>query len=40
MDYLVRLVQWHETFRRHEIDALADLAGIGFEWIEYSENVG
>lgn len=40
MDYLVRLLQLHESFRRNELEALATLSDLKFEWIEYSENVG
>ncbi|KAK5690891.1 hypothetical protein LTR97_012054 [Elasticomyces elasticus] len=39
MDYLIRLAQIHETFRQAEIEALADLAGIQFEWLFYSHDV-
>lgn len=39
MDYLIRLVQIHETFRKPETDALADLAGLKIEWLSYSEDV-
>ncbi|KAF2722829.1 tRNA guanosine-2'-O-methyltransferase [Polychaeton citri CBS 116435] len=38
MEFLIRLVQWHETFRKPEIDALADLAGIRVHWRRYSDN--
>ncbi len=40
MDYLIRLVQVHQTFRRPEIEALATLAGINVEIIHYDDNVG
>ena len=36
MDYLIRLVQMHETFRKPELDALADLAGLDIQWLSYS----
>ncbi|KAK4560589.1 hypothetical protein LTR86_005786 [Recurvomyces mirabilis] len=36
MDYLIRLVQMHETFRKPELDALADLAGLDVQWLSYS----
>lgn len=39
MEYLVRFVQAHETFRRPELEALADLAGIEIEFVEYSKYV-
>ncbi|KAK5116010.1 hypothetical protein LTR62_000466 [Meristemomyces frigidus] len=34
--YLIRLVQMHETFRKPELDALANLAGVQIEWLSYS----
>ncbi|KAL9609895.1 MAG: hypothetical protein Q9167_005366 [Letrouitia subvulpina] len=37
MEYLVRFVQVHETFRRPELEALADLAGINVEFVDYSK---
>ena len=37
--YLVRLIQSHETFRRPEIEALAKMAGVPFEYVCYSEYV-
>lgn len=40
MDYLVRFVQWHETFRRPEAESLAELQGLAIEWVSYSHNVG
>lgn len=39
MEYLVRFVQHHESFRKEEIKALAVLADINIEWIYYSEVV-
>lgn len=39
MDYLIRFVQMHETFRRPEIQALAILAGVNVEFLVYSEYV-
>lgn len=39
MDYLIRFIQMHETFRKPETDALADLAGLSIEWLSYSEDV-
>lgn len=39
MDYLIRLVQVHESFREAEVRALAHLASIDLEIIEYSEYV-
>ncbi len=40
MDYLIRLVQVHQTFRRPEIEALAILAGTNVEFVYYDDNVG
>ncbi|KAL3476340.1 SIR2-domain-containing protein [Aspergillus californicus] len=37
MDYLIRFAQQHETFRRPEIQALANLANIDLEIISYDE---
>lgn len=39
-EYLVRLVQMHESFRKAELQALADLNGIPIEFVKYDENVG
>lgn len=39
MDYLIRLVQVHESFRKPEIQALAVLANINVEFLVYSERV-
>lgn len=39
MEYLIRFVQQHETFRRPEIESLADLAGYSLEWLSYSDHV-
>ncbi|KAH3918445.1 hypothetical protein HBI56_133650 [Parastagonospora nodorum] len=36
--YLVRLAQTHESFRKAELQALADLAGVKLEFIKYDEN--
>ncbi|EME50414.1 hypothetical protein DOTSEDRAFT_69068 [Dothistroma septosporum NZE10] len=38
MDYLIRFVQMHETFRKPEIDALAEINSINIEWLSYSEE--
>jgi tRNA G10 N-methylase Trm11 len=38
--YLVRLAQAHESFRKVELQALADLAGITLEFLKYDEDVG
>ena len=39
MEYLIRFVQMHETFRRPEIQALATLANIDVVFLVYSEYV-
>lgn len=39
MDFLIRFVQIHETFRKPEIEALALLANVNVEFLFYSENV-
>ena len=39
MDYLIRFAQVHETFRQPETESLAELAGLSFEWLSYSEDV-
>lgn len=39
MDYLIRLIQVHETFRRAETDALAELNGLKIQWLSYSDEV-
>lgn len=38
-EYLVRLVQVHESFRKAELEALAELTGTEMEIISYSEDV-
>ncbi|KIW06605.1 uncharacterized protein PV09_02320 [Verruconis gallopava] len=35
MEYLIRFVQMHETFRKPEIEALAELAQINVEFLSY-----
>lgn len=40
MEYLIRFIQTHESFRRAEINALAELNGLNIEWLIYSDNVG
>lgn len=40
MQYLIRFIQTHESFRKPETDALAELAGLDIDWIFYSEDVG
>lgn len=39
MDYLIRLIQIHESFRKPEIEALAVLAEIDVEFLLYREYV-
>lgn len=39
MDYLVRFVQLHESFRKAELEALADLYGINIEFLHYDQYV-
>lgn len=39
MEYLIRFIQVHETFRKPEVEALATLANIRLEFKEYSESV-
>lgn len=38
MEYLIRFVQAHESFRRPEIDALSTLAGVRCEVVSYAED--
>lgn len=38
-DYLVRLAQTHESFRRPELEALAQLANIDLTVVQYDETV-
>lgn len=38
--YLVRLAQIHESFRKAELHALAELAGVGLEIVNYDNDVG
>lgn len=39
MEFLIRFVQIHESFRRPEIEALAALIGIDVEFLVYNECV-
>ena len=39
MDFLIRFVQIHETFRKPEIEALAVLASVNVEFLFYTETV-
>lgn len=38
-DYLVRLVQVHESFRKAELLAVAEIAGVEIEIVEYDDAV-
>lgn len=38
-EYIIRLVQVHESFRKAELQALADLASAHLELVKYDENV-
>ena len=38
--YLVRLAQIHESFRKAELHALANLAGVELEIVTYDDDVG
>lgn len=37
--YLVRMAQVHPTFRKPELEALALMAGVEVEFVQYSEYV-
>ena len=39
MEYLIRFVQVHETFRRAEMESLAILANVSLEILNYDEYV-
>ena len=39
MDYLYRLAQAHESFRKPELNAIGDLLDIRFEMIDYRLDV-
>lgn len=39
VECLVYFAQIHETFRKAELDSLAELHGINVEWEDYSDNV-
>lgn len=39
MEYLIRFIQVHETFRIPEIEAVAELEGISLEIVSYSLDV-
>lgn len=38
-EYLVRLVQVHESFRKAELEALAELAGVDIKFVHYLDDV-
>ncbi|KAH9823687.1 tRNA (guanine(10)-N2)-methyltransferase [Teratosphaeria destructans] len=38
MDFLIRFVQQHETFRKPETDAIADLLGVELAWLRYTDD--
>lgn len=40
MEFLVRFMQVHESFRKPELEALAELHNLNLEVIEYTESVG
>lgn len=39
-EYLVRLAQIHESFRKAELHALAEIAGVELEIVSYDDDVG
>lgn len=39
MEFLIRFVQIHETFRKPEIEALAVVENVNFEFLAYTETV-
>ena len=39
METLVHFAQAHETFRKPEVEAVAELAGLTIQFTEYSLNV-
>ena len=38
-EYLIRLAQAHESFRKVELQALADVAGVDLEFAKYEADV-
>lgn len=36
MEYMIRFIQVHETFRLPELEALGELENVKFEIVEYS----
>ena len=39
MEFLVRMVHIHQSFRKPELEALATLADIDLQFVEHDENV-
>ncbi len=39
MEFLIRFVQIHETFRKPEIEALAVVRDVTVEFLTYTESV-
>jgi tRNA (guanine10-N2)-methyltransferase len=39
-EYLIRLAQVHESFRKAELQALAEIARTQIEFVSYDEDVG
>ncbi len=39
MEFLIRFVQIHETFRKPEIEALAAVQDVDVEFLTYAESV-
>ncbi|KAL8755195.1 MAG: hypothetical protein Q9199_003829 [Rusavskia elegans] len=37
MEYLVRFVQMHESFRKAELEAMADLYGVNMDFLHYNQ---
>jgi tRNA G10 N-methylase Trm11 len=40
MEFLVRLVQQHESFRKPELEALGQLHNLELKFVTYNETVG
>lgn len=40
MEYLIRMPQWHQSFRIPELQAIATLLKIDLEVVYYHEHVG
>jgi tRNA (guanine10-N2)-methyltransferase len=39
MEYLIRFAQKYESFRRPELEALAELSGVTYQIVEYDVEV-